>query len=126
MDYSIYLTDEIARKAKKLGFDCKLVKNDNSCKTFTENYPHLEGMEQVVTTFYYKIPTAEEVCGWLRKEKNLAIVVESSLQDSHSFWINKIDEIHSDSLYVSPFDFSSYNDAILHAIDIALDLVNEE
>lgn len=119
--YTIYCTKEQIRKAYLLGAPI-----ENKIKTgyyYNKEYPIKLNMFQ-----YGKISTAEQICGWLREKYNIHIY---TLQCRNLTYIPQAN-ICNDGVITELFDwnyeeyFDSHQQAILIAIDVALDYLEKE
>jgi len=123
-DYTIYVTEEIAKKAMEKGFECGIV----TTAAFGEE-PHCYNEFQVDRTLY-RCPTAEQICGWLRYDENRAddkrifISIETEVDNGNV--CHYVLSIYSNNNYEYIYgydDYSDYEDALFEAINKALDLI---
>lgn len=109
--YTIYCSKEQTERAYKLGAPIEEV---CTCESPHEYYVR-EGL-------FIVAPTAEQVCGWLR-EKDIHI---QTMVYGDCHYQTAIYKLHSfDDAEYTDEDISSYKDAILSAIDIALDYLEK-
>lgn len=112
-DYSIYCTKEQTERAYKLGaLISKVVENFNAIPTC-----YIDKSNTL-----YEIPTAEQMCGWLRAKGFRFYIAE---YEDHIFW--RASNNQDKRWYVfgdnKPKD---YKESIIAAIDAALDFLEKQ
>lgn len=112
-DYTIYCTESQVRKALELNVPIENVYYNVVTKEALKRYNlvMIGGRE-------YKIPTVEQMIGWLRY-KNIHIVVHKDVVDKWSAYGHNIEPIEF-TVFDRLIGFNSYEEATLAAIDAAL------
>ena len=118
-DYTIYCTEEQAKRAYKLGAPIKVTPiEDESTPSVTIEENGLYGL--------FIIPTVEQMCGWLR-EKGLFVYAFPFYGDMGEQYIGEVDElIISGLVCMRSIETETYPQAILAAIDAALDYLEKK
>lgn len=118
-NHTIYITQEQAKKALELGAPIELIK-------VGEGKP-LHYICSRENKGYYKIPTAEQMMGWL-EEKYLYITIRYT-NDIAKHWQADIDLANcidpKCGEHLVDYNFSSRKEATIAAIDAALEYLKE-
>lgn len=113
--YTIYCTEEQARRAYKLGAPLQKVNVETNNETPVVNFT-LNGY-----MYSFEIPTTQQMIGWL-KTKNIYVAL-NHISDGYSSWLKTIDtnEVINNLGYCSDEKI-----AILNGIDAALDYLEKK
>lgn len=106
-DYTLYCTIEQTRMALELGAQIQIVSSvlhSNNIKVVS------------VSNGFAIIPTAEQMCNWLRKEKNI-FFTPKKVGDNNYVLIGDLKHFQT---------YDSYEEAILAGIDIALEYLSNK
>lgn len=106
-DYTIYCTLEQTRKALELGAPIIPIKSRRTKETVISKNV-IEYDEHTFT--YVNSPTVEQMCNWLRKEKNI-FFIPKKVGDNNYVLIGDLKHFQT---------YDSYEEAILAGIDISL------
>lgn len=117
--YTIYCTESQTKRAYKLGAPiAQVMAPDAYYETHKNKLSMLVECDH--ENVYIESPTAEQMCGWLR-EKGLFISVHDNVS---SLWFSLVCQLHGRILSQCRMK-TSYEEAILAAIDAALDYLEK-
>lgn len=112
--YSIYCTPYQTKRAYKLRAQ---IVNVSNCG-IPSNAPFFE-----INGCDFYIPTAEQMCGWLREKGFVAHAFASDMKVKYHGEVDIIEDGLSGAIFGD--DFDTYEQAILAAIDAALDYLEK-
>lgn len=128
-DYTIYVTEEIAKKVMEKGFEFSIQVSFREFFNGHEYFIQKPSPRLSKDDVYFLIPTAEQICGWLREEKKLQVDVSyrSRYEDANgkadfADWYYVVRGINLYQI-IEDTEFSSYEEALLEGINKALDLI---
>jgi len=123
-DYTIYVIEEIAKKAIEKGFPEHLCEYVDETMRNGELIPFGENTFTPDNYFIRRCPTAEQICGWLREEKHLWVTVQTAFWKENNFpWIAKILNLDTGKIIQGDCTQEDYNLALFEGINKALKLI---
>lgn len=123
-----FVTFEIAKKLKELGFNkpCINAINRHGCTYLNGWLEYLDDSGDIFFTQYdlkdgdYLLPNIYQVMEWLRTEKKILITPYSQSMESWQYRITIPHQRLEDGIFGE--DFASYEDAVIDAISYVLGL----
>lgn len=126
--YTIYCTPEQTEKALKLGAPIKI---KQSAPDSGDNFMWLSPPEDVIAwnnSTHCLVPTAEQMCGWIRDTKSINIYIQECVdaydRSRKRYYTHCIK--YNIEIDQNLNCYSCYSDAILAAIDVALDYLEKK
>lgn len=125
-DYTIYITEEIAKFAMTKGFHIKSSSFpekwiDNKIPFFKDERYIVENGDRIKIIKYCAIPTADQICNWLRTEYKVLISIFTKLNGDYDYYGNvcKMDRPE----YGCGAEGNDYENVLISCINKALELI---
>ena len=122
--YNIQCTREQAKRALALGAGIRCNGSINYSKYFPDKFVYIDGINWI-------IPTVEQMCGWLRLEKNIEVFADrwtyTRYQATSYAHVDITDRYSCKPLIIDPDSmFDTYEEAIYAGIDAALTYLEQQ